>query len=124
MSHVMDKNQLTILKRDGRGRVRSTPQMRDEAVAEYQRSGLSACAFAKMAGISKNTFWNWLQNQGLTQKRGTVKAKSHAPVRFVQVSPTPVSSSALVLRLPGGTTLEIIDQPQAMLAAQLLKALA
>ena len=63
MSHVMD-NRLTILKRDARGRVRSTAEARAEAVAEYRRSGLSASAFAKMAGISKNTFWNWLQCQG------------------------------------------------------------
>ena len=56
MSHVMD-NQLTILKRDARGRVRSTAEARAEAVAEYRRSGLSTSAFAKMAGIAKNTFW-------------------------------------------------------------------
>ncbi len=54
MSHVMD-NELTILKRDARGRVRSTVEARAEAVVEYRRSGLSASAFAKMAGISKNT---------------------------------------------------------------------
>jgi len=38
-------NQLTILKRDARGRVRSTAEARAVAVAEYRRSGLSACAF-------------------------------------------------------------------------------
>ncbi|MBK8037100.1 MAG: transposase [Verrucomicrobiaceae bacterium] len=63
-------SQLTILKRDARGRVRSTAEARTEAVAEYRRSGLSASAFAKMAGISKNTFRNWLQCHGLMQKRG------------------------------------------------------
>jgi hypothetical protein len=35
-------NQLTILKRDARGRVRSTAEARAEAVAEFRRSGLSA----------------------------------------------------------------------------------
>jgi hypothetical protein len=78
MSHVMD-NQLTILKRDARGRVRSTAEARAAAVAEYRRSGLSASAFAKMAGISKNTFWNWLQCHGLTQKRGPTLSKSRSP---------------------------------------------
>ncbi len=89
MSHVMD-NQLTILKRDARGRVRSTTEARAEAVVEYRRSGLSVSSFAKMAGIStsKNTFWNWLQCHGLTQKRGTSlsKSSSHQPVRLVQVT--------------------------------------
>ena len=63
-------NQLMISKRDARDRVRSTVEARVEDVAEYRRSGLSASAFAKMVGISKNTFWNWLQSHGLTQKRG------------------------------------------------------
>jgi hypothetical protein len=52
MSHVMD-NQLTILKRDARGRVRSTAEARAEAVAEFRRSGLSASAFAQMAVLTR-----------------------------------------------------------------------
>jgi hypothetical protein len=68
-------NQLTILKRDARGRVRSTAGARAVAVAEYRRNGLSACAFAQMAGISKNTFWNWLHSHGLMQKRSTLQVK-------------------------------------------------
>ena len=127
MSHVMD-NQLTILRRDARGRVRSTAQARAEAVAEYRRSGLSASAFAKMAGISKNTFWNWLQCHGLTQKRGPslTKSSSHTPVRFVQVTApaTPVLSPALLVRLPGGATVEVTDERQAVLAARLVQSLA
>jgi transposase-like protein len=79
----MDK-QLTILKRDDLGRVQSTAESRAEAVAEYQRSGLSATAFAKMAGIAPNTFWNWLHAQGLTQKRPRALAGASKPVRFIQ----------------------------------------
>jgi transposase-like protein len=116
-------NQLTILKRDARGRVRSTVEARAEAVAEYRRSGLSASAFAKMAGISKNTFWNWLHSQGLTQKRGSMpsKSSSHTPVRFVQVAAPAVT---LLVRLPGGATVEVADERQAMLAARLVQSLA
>ena len=55
MSHVMN-NQLTILKRDDLGRVPSTAEARAAAIAEYQRSGLSATAFAKMAGIAPIRF--------------------------------------------------------------------
>jgi transposase-like protein len=130
MSHVMD-NQFTILKRDGRGRVRSTPQMRQEAVAEYQRSGLSATAFAKMAGIAPNTFWNWLHDLGLTQKRPRQQpppAKADAapqPVRFLQVS-APVlqpPESALRVRLPGGAVMEVCDAAHVELAARLIQTL-
>ena len=63
MSHVMD-DQLMILKREVRGRVRSTA----EAAAEFRRNGLNAFGFAKMAGISNKTFWNWLHSQGQTKR--------------------------------------------------------
>jgi transposase-like protein len=122
MSDVMD-NQLTILKRDARGRVRSTVKARAEAVAEYRRSGLSASAFATMAGISKNIFWNWLHNHGLTQKRALSKSKSHPPVRFVQVVAQAAPTSALLVRLPGGATVEVADERQAVLAARLVQSL-
>ena len=122
MSHVMD-NQLTILKRDARGRVRSTAEARAEAVAEYRRSGLSATAFAKMAGISKNTCWNWLQSHGLTQKRAPAKSNAHPPVRFVEVAAQTAPASALLVRLPGGATVEVADERQAVLVARLVQSL-
>ena len=117
-------NRLTILKRDARGRVRSTAEARAEAVAEYRRSGLSATAFAKMAGISKNTFWNWLHSHGLTQKRGPAKSNVHPPVRFVQVAAQAAPAPALLVRLPGGATVEVADERQAVLAARLVQSLA
>ena len=117
-------NQITILKRDARGRVRSTAEARAEAVAEYRRSGLSASAFAKMAGISKNTFWNWLQCHGLTQKRGPAKSNVHLPVRFVEVAAQAAPASALLVRLPGGASVEVADERQAMLVARLVQSLA
>ena len=123
MSDVMD-NQITILKRDARGRVRSTAEARGEAVAEYRRSGLSASAFAKMAGIAPNTFWNWLHGCGLTQKRGSSKAASPPPTRFVQVAAPASASCALLVRLPGGASLEVTDEHQAVLAARLIESLA
>lgn len=117
-------NQLTILKRDDLGRVQSTAESRAEAVAEYQRSGLSATAFAKMAGIAPNTFWNWLHAQGLTQKRPRALAGASKPVRFMQVTPQPVSSTmALQVRLPGGVVIEVADAAQVVLTARLIEAL-
>jgi transposase-like protein len=117
-------NQLAILKRDDLGRVQSTAESRAAAVAEYQRSGLSATAFAKMAGIAPNTFWNWLHAQGLTQKRPRALAGASKPVRFIQVTPQPVSSTmALQVRLPGGVVIEVADTAQAVLTARLIEAL-
>lgn len=119
-------NQLTILKRDALGRVRSTAEARAEAVAEYRRSGLSASVFARMAGISKNIFWNWLQSHGLTQKRACSPSKSngHSPVRFVEVAAQTAPASALLVRLPGGATVEVANERQVVLVARLVQSLA
>jgi transposase-like protein len=127
-------NQLTILKRDERGRVRSTAEAREATVAEYQRSGLSACAFAKMAGIAPTTFWNWLHALGLTQKRSSTAlstscptpSTAHESVRFLQVTPPAASAptSALCVRLPGGAVIEVADELHAVLAAKLIQSLA
>ena len=104
--------------------------MRREAVAEYQRSGLSSCAFAKMAGISKNTFWNWLDACGLTQRR-TAKTRRATPrssvptVRFVEavVADVAAAQSALDLQLPGGASVMLQHSAQIDLVARLLKSL-
>jgi hypothetical protein len=77
-----------------------------------------------MAGIAPNTFWNWLHAQGLTQKRPRALAGASKPVRLVQVTPQPVSSTmALQVRLPGGVVIEVADSAQAVLTARLIEAL-
>lgn len=77
-----------------------------------------------MAGIAPNTFWNWLHAQGLTQKRPRALVGASKPVRLVQVTPQPVSSTmALQVRLPGGVVIEVADSAQAVLTARLIEAL-
>lgn len=130
-------NQLTILRRDTRGRVHSTQEARAAAVAEFQRSGLSATAFAKMAGIAPNTFWNWLHALGLTHRRSSTSATTttsrtpaasltpRKPVRFVQVMPQQASTpaAALCVKLPGGAVMEVTDELHVVLAAKLIQSL-
>jgi hypothetical protein len=79
-----------------------------------------------MAGISKNTFWNWLQSHGLTQKRDCSPSKSngHSPVRFVEVAAQTAHASALLVRLPGGATVVVADERQVVLVARLVQSLA
>ena len=45
-----------LLKTDARGRVRATPERRAAILAEFDRSGLSAAQFARLAGIKHSTF--------------------------------------------------------------------
>lgn len=78
----MDKT-LLVLERDERGRVRTPRERRAMLVAEFQRSGLSASKFAQLVGVHDNTFWNWLQEHGLTA--GSGKKRARPKPRLVEV---------------------------------------
>ena len=124
----MDKT-LLVLKRDERGRVRTPRERRAMLVAEFGRSGLSASKFAQLVGVHYNTFWNWLQEHGLTA--GSGKKRARPKPRLVEVCmnhPTEGSShspqATVRISLPGGAMIEIKDRSQVSLAADLLKTLA
>ena len=51
----------TFLKADVPGRVCSTPERRAAILAEFDRSGVSAAQFARLAGINYSTFAQWVQ---------------------------------------------------------------
>lgn len=112
-----------ILKRDLAGRVRTPGELQAEAVAAYQRSGLSAKMFAQQCGIRYHTFWNWLHKAGLTQPRGKPeRSAGQSCMSLVEVCPQP-TSGALRVELPRGGHLVVEHAGQVTLAAQLLKAL-
>jgi transposase-like protein len=112
-----------ILKRDLAGRVRTPGELQAEAVAAYQRSGLSAKMFAQQCGIRYHTFWNWLHKAGLTQSRGKLEGNAgQSCMSLLEVCPQP-TSEALRVELPGGSHLVVEHAGQVTLAAQLLKAL-
>ena len=50
---AMDEN--IVLKTDRRGRVHTPREQQEQAVAEWERSGLSARRFAEMAGVKYQT---------------------------------------------------------------------
>lgn len=105
---------------DTKGRVRASKEQRRLILAEYERSGLSAVRFARLAGLKYSTFAGWLQRYRRAKPKGPAK-----PVRLLEavVSP-PEPSASLVLHLPGGVRVEIGDVPQAELAAALVRSLA
>lgn len=124
----MQKSEGAILKTDTRGRVRTPATRRESLLDEFERSGLSAAKFAALAGIKYQTFAAWASRR---RKHVTTKlpAKPVDPVRWleavVQEAQAPVTqkTSMIVLRLPGGTQLELTDSKQVPLAAALLRAL-
>jgi len=52
-----------VLKQDTRGRVRMPRERICALLDEFERSGLSAAAFARMVGVKYPTFMNWVQRR-------------------------------------------------------------
>ena len=119
-----------VLKTDVLGRVRTPRARREALLEEFEKSGMSGAKFAQFIGIKYSTWASWVQARGRERKARTDFSKS-GPVRFVEAmvpSETPTANtgrgSTLRLYLAGGAHLEIADRPQALLAAELLRALA
>jgi hypothetical protein len=129
-----DISPTVVLKRDSRGRVRSTLAQRRTLLDAFACSGLSGPAFARVAGINYQTFATWRQEQrksssALTAAPAVVAPAAEAsPLRFVEITraQTPCSPQArttLCVELPGGASFTISDGAQTALAAQLIMAL-
>lgn len=114
---------MKLLRTDRRGRVR-TPRGEQEALLEeYERSGASAAAFAKMCGVNYQTFVNWVQRRKRERAEGKVKV---VPLVEVTVRAEPAMSLGcpVVVRLPGGAQVELSTSGQVPLVAELVRALA
>ena len=95
-------------------RPRTPLHRRNQLLAAFERSGLSAAAFARQHGLNYTTFCGW------RQRRSVVKASPD----FVQVElPTPATPAGLVIELSPSVRIRLGDASQIGLAAQLLQAL-
>jgi hypothetical protein len=123
-----------VLKTDVLGRVRVKKARRNALLDEFERGGASAQAFAQMVGVKYQTFASWVQQRRRARKQypPVAKALPSTPattgaLRLVEalVEPTGThADGALRVQLPGGASLEVHNARQAVLAADLLKALA
>lgn len=120
-----------VLKQDRRGRVRVSRERREALLAEYAGSGLSAAAFARLAGVKYATFANWV----LKRRRGgglgeAVKTGGSVQLLEAVVEAAPARCSVgrrhggLWVELPGGCGLEVETPVQLALAAELIKLVA
>lgn len=92
-------------------RSRSTPARRQQWLGQFDRSGLSAAAFARKHHIAYSTFCQWRQQRD----RGT-------PVSFTEVEMArPHSLEPLVVELGPQARLRLNSPDQLELAAGLLK---
>jgi transposase-like protein len=125
--HVSPTSAATLLKTDTQGRVRATPERRAAILAEFERSGVSAAQFARLAGIKYSTFAQWVQRH--RRLRPSRKPAGRA-LRLLEAIVAPHAKSPartdepLRLHLPGGGQLEVTSPAHVPLVAALLQALA
>ena len=109
---------------DSQGRVRVPQEQRRLVLVEFERSGISAAQFAKLAGIKYSTFAGWLQRQRRVKPKGQPR-----PMRLLEAVLTETETAgsknklALAVELPGGVRVELCAVEQAPLVAALARAL-
>ncbi len=132
-----------VLKQDGRGRVRVPRERRDELLDEFEKSGLSAAKFARLAGINYATFAGWAQGRRKDRASTStmtatplpppeLKQKANAaPIHLFEAvvetaglaeSRKPLASApaGLCIELPGGSRMQIDSPAQLQIAAELI----
>jgi len=127
-----------IIKLDTRGRMRTTRERREALLAEFDRSGMSGQKFAAWAGIKYSTWANWVQQRRKKQGQVPSAPSETKPgedasnnVRWLeavvgastQKATVKSKTGALVVQGAGGMRIEIADEAQVKLAAQLLREL-
>jgi hypothetical protein len=118
-----------ILKTDKRGRVKTTPERRQELLEEFDKSGLSAPKYAALTGLKYQTFAGWLiqrrkQRDGmapavLPDKQPTVQWLETVIEKAQSTQAVPTSN--LVVRLPSGAMIEVVTAAQAALVGEVLR---
>jgi hypothetical protein len=126
-----------ILKQDRRGRVHVPLQRREALLDEFEKSGVSGCKFAQLAGIKYATFAGWVRKR--QKQRGELEQKppcstspaneavvSAGPMRLFEalVEREPAGARGLVVQLPGGSRVLIESPGQLQMAAELVALIA
>jgi hypothetical protein len=134
-----------VLKQDARGRVRVPVERREALLEEFDRSGLSGAAFARLAGIKYATFACWVSKRRKRRAVANASGASATEVREPAMTPMTCGSvrlfEALVegnhgvsrsssgadglwIELPGGGRMCVESPVQLQMAAELLALLA
>ena len=109
-----------IVKSDRTGRTRYNGQYKQEVLAAFDSSSLSAPAFARQCGIKYPTFAAWIA----ARKRGERQPARQGPAFVIAEVSAACDGAALEVRLPGGAVARAADAVQVRLLAELLRHLA
>lgn len=125
MTNMESDGTVELLRMDAKGRVRVSRERRAALLAEYDRGGMSAAAFAEWAGVKYPTFAWWLQERRRAlEKSGRAEP---APVQWVEAEVAGEregeSVGRLKIELGCGARMEVADRGGAALAAEVLRQL-
>lgn len=117
-----------LIKTDALGRMQHTREQRERILDEYEHSGLSGPKFAALCGVKYQTFAAWLQRRKRLRNaypKRQPRRKAAPQVRWLEASlqPAAVSTTGLLLQLPGGVQAQISSEDHIALAAALVRAL-
>ena len=132
MTNMTKGGEAVVLKTDTSGRVRMSAVQHERVLDEFERSGLSGAKFAKLAGVKYQTFATWARRRGRQREAeaGKVPTTPAEPVKWLEAVDGEVPNSgsktghAVVLRWPGGASVELHHSGQISMAAALVRALA
>lgn len=115
-----------LLRLDTRGRMRTGRASREMLLAEFDRRGVSAARFARMAGINYQTFCGWLHVRR-REAGGKPASPRPKPVKWLEAAVTaatlPEYAGPLRVQLPGGAWMDLGSPAHLCAAAQLLREL-
>ncbi len=119
-----------IIKQDHLGQVLATKDQRTAMMVEFERSGMSGAAFARLVGVKYSTFAHWVKQW---RKHKQDDSGEVTPVRWLEAEiktgpsePPPErlakgSSTGLLVELSGGSRLWVETAMQVHLAAELIR---
>lgn len=118
MSH--SDQHTTIIKSDRTGRTRFTRQYKQEVLAAYEASSLSAPQFAAQCGIKYPTLASWIAAAKRVSEPASI---THRPTFLLaEVALTPAApSSTLEVLLPCGAIVRVPTRDQLPLLVELLR---
>ena len=115
-----------LIKTDCTGRIRVSPQHREQLLNTFESSGMSGMGFAKYCGVKYSTFASWVQKR---KRERNQHPPQHDPapqnllssLAEVKVGPGGKTTAAeICIELPGGARLTLGHPAQAQLAAALI----
>lgn len=117
--------EVQIFKVDRRGRVHVPEARREALLDEFERSGVSAAEFARLAGLRYATFANWRAKRLRRRALALAGSRTAMPLFEAVLEPPVVAGSVegLVVELPGGGRLRLSAASQVAWAAELLRLL-